>query len=349
MNAKIDLRRLYKVFGPDPESVMPLVRNGTSKQEIFEKHRHVVGLRDITLAVAEYKIQVIMGLSGSGKSTLVRHVNWLHQPTSGDVLIDGYNVRDLSPRGIRELRERQIGMVFQRFALFPHRTVLNNVAYGLSVQGVPTQARHENARKWIDRVGLSGYEEVHPDQLSGGMQQRVGLARALATEAGILLMDEPFSALDPLIRTDMQTLLLDLQSEFHKTSLFITHDLDEALRIGDQVAILRDGELIQNGTPQDIILRPANDHVREFTRDVNRGRVLRVGHLANGAGNDVDGVECARDMTIEEAMHMVVASPYEHAQVVDAKGIPLGSISLKDMVRTLRAEADPKSMNLTGR
>ena len=256
MTDKIKLSNLYKVFGKNPSGAMDHVRKGASKQELLDNHGHVLGLRDINIDIPERQIQVIMGLSGSGKSTLIRHINRLIEPTEGQVVVDGVDVLQMSADDLREFRRHKQSMVFQKFALLPHRTVAQNAAYGLTVQDITEDEAKERAQRWIDRVGLGGFENHFPAQLSGGMQQRVGLARALATDAEILLMDEAFSALDPLIRTDMQDILLDLQEELHKTIVFITHDLDEALRIGDRISILRDGEIVQQGDPQDIIMRP---------------------------------------------------------------------------------------------
>ena len=275
-DAKIRIKNLYKVFGSDPKGAMEQVRHGVSKQDLLEKYSHVLGLRDINIDIPEKCISVIMGLSGSGKSTLIRHINRLIEPTEGEVIIDDIDILGMSIEELREFRRNKASMVFQKFALFPHRTVLQNTAYGLTIQKIAEKEAIERSQHWIERVGLSGFENHYPAQLSGGMQQRVGLARALTTDAEILLMDEAFSALDPLIRTDMQEILLDLQAELNKTIVFITHDLDEALRIGDGITILRDGEIIQQGSPQDIVMKPADDYIADFIKDVNRSRVLQV-------------------------------------------------------------------------
>ena len=272
--AKIEVHNLYKIFGPRPQEVLPQVQAEVPKDEIWAKTGHTVGLDNISLSVEQGETFVVMGLSGSGKSTFVRCVNRLIEATAGEILIDDSQVLELSDREIKQLRREKLGMVFQRFALFPHRSVIRNVAYGLRVQGVAREERLQRAQHWIDVVGLSGYEQVRPRQLSGGMQQRVGLARALCTDPEVLLMDEAFSALDPLIRREMQDELIRLQRELHKTIIFITHDLDEALRLGDRIAILKDGRLVQIGTPIEIITRPADYYVEAFVRDVNRARVL---------------------------------------------------------------------------
>jgi len=272
----IEVENLSKVFGPAPQSILPLLQEGASKDDILARTGHTVALRQISLHVERGETFVVMGLSGSGKSTLVRCLNRLIEPTTGTVRLDDEDVLALGRRGLRDLRRYRMGMVFQRFGLLPHRTVLANVTFGLRVQGVGLEERHERARAWIDRVGLAGYEHALPRELSGGMQQRVGLARALCTDPEVLLMDEAFSALDPLIRREMQGALVRLQEELSKTIVFITHDLDEALRLGDRVAVLKDGVLVQVGTPVEIVTRPADDYVRAFVEDVDRSRVLRA-------------------------------------------------------------------------
>ncbi|MDH5188058.1 MAG: glycine betaine/L-proline ABC transporter ATP-binding protein [Rhodospirillaceae bacterium] len=270
----IKIEGLYKIFGTNPESVMAMVMDGASKDEILSKTGHAVGLSNINLSIKRGEIFVIMGLSGSGKSTLIRHFNRLIDPTEGKILVDDVDVMGLGQKELEQFRRHRMSMVFQHFGLMPHRTVIENVAYGLMVQGVNKTTRHEKATTWLDAVGLGGYEDQYPSQLSGGQQQRVGLARALCTDADILLMDEAFSALDPLIRSEMQDQLIELQDKLRKTIIFITHDLDEALRLGDKIAILKDGKLSQVGKPEEILLNPADDYVEAFVRDVNRARVL---------------------------------------------------------------------------
>lgn len=277
---KIVVEKVSKVFGPNPQSIIPLIEQGMSKQDILEQHGHVVGIRDLSLEIKAGETFVVMGLSGSGKSTLIRHINRLIDPTAGRILVDGEDVLELTDAGLRDLRRRKISMVFQKFGLLPHRTVLENVAYGLITSGVSRKEAHERAQAQIDLVDLGGYEGNYPPQLSGGMQQRVGLARALATDAEILLMDEAFSALDPVIRNEMQAQLQELQGKLNKTIVFITHDLDEALRLGDHIAILKDGELRQCGTGPEILLNPADDYVSRFVRDVNRAKVVTLGSIA---------------------------------------------------------------------
>ena len=266
----IRVTALYKVFGSAPESVMAMVRDGIPKDEILAKTGHTIGLRNINLEITTGEIFVVMGLSGSGKSTLIRHFNRLIEPSEGTIHVGDVDVLTLSPRELEAFRRRRMSMVFQRFALLPHRTVLQNVAFGLAIQEVPKAERDAKASDWLSTVGLDGYGDQYPAQLSGGQQQRVGLARALCTDPDILLMDEAFSALDPLIRSEMQDQLIDLQGRLKKTVVFITHDLNEALRIGDRIAILRDGELVQVGPPDEILARPADDYVEAFVRDVTR-------------------------------------------------------------------------------
>ena len=272
----VKIQGLYKLFGENPKQVMPQVKAGESKDKILADTGHTLGLKDINLEIQQGEIYVIMGLSGSGKSTLIRHFNRLIDPTEGVISIEGTDVMKLSSKELQDFRRHKMSMVFQRFGLMPHRTVIENVAYGLTVQGVAKEQRLAKAQEWLDTVGLNGYEQQYPAQLSGGQQQRVGLARALATDAEILLMDEAFSALDPLIRSEMQDQLIELQETLHKTIIFITHDLDEALRLGDKIAILKDGEVVQQGTPDDILLHPATDYVEAFVKDVNRARALTV-------------------------------------------------------------------------
>lgn len=261
---KIEAREIVKIFGPREQESLQQLRNGKSKSDILQLYNCNVGLNHVSLKIAAGQIFVIMGLSGSGKSTLVRHFNRLIDPTAGEIFIDEKNILTLDAAGLRDLRRRQISMVFQNFGLLPHQTVLENTAYGLLVRGDDRAASMLIARDWIERVGLAGYENNYPDALSGGMRQRVGLARALAMNTDIVLMDEAFSALDPLIRSEMQAQLLELQATLQKTIVFITHDLDEALRIGTRIAILRDGKLIQEGTPTEILQNPADDYVRRF-------------------------------------------------------------------------------------
>lgn len=275
----IEIKNLYKIFGHQPQTVWPFIEQGLSKQEIFAETGHTVGINNVSFTVNKGEIFVVMGLSGCGKSTLIRCINRLIEPTAGEILIGGDNILAADQDKLLEIRRKKVAMVFQKFALFPHRNICANVEYGLEIQGMPPAERQEKARQAIALVGLKGYEDSMPDQLSGGMQQRVGLARALATDPDILLMDEAFSALDPLIRKEMQSELLELQAKMHKTIVFITHDLDEALRIGDRVAMMKDGQVVQIGTPEDILTQPADDYVRDFVQGVDRTKVLTASSI----------------------------------------------------------------------
>ncbi|MBP1947329.1 quaternary amine ABC transporter ATP-binding protein [Virgibacillus litoralis] len=275
----IDVKGLSKVFGRNPKQALKLLDEGVSKDEILKKTGNTVGVNRATFSVEEGEIFVIMGLSGSGKSTLVRLVNRLIEPTEGSVLIDGDDLATMDMKSLRKIRREKLSMVFQRFALFPHKTILENAEFGLEIQNVPTEERKKKAQDALEMVGLGGYIHQTPGQLSGGMQQRVGLARALANDPEVLLMDEAFSALDPLIRKEMQDELIDLQESMKKTILFITHDLDEALRLGDRIALMKDGSIVQIGTPEEILVNPANDYVEKFVEDVDRSKVLTAQHI----------------------------------------------------------------------
>jgi len=277
--AIIEVKELTKIFGHDPKRAFPLLKEGKTKDAIFKETQLTVGVNRVSFSIEPGEIFVIMGLSGSGKSTLVRLLNRLIEPTDGQVLINGKDIVKASSEELREIRRKQISMVFQKFALFPHRTVLANVEYGLEVQGVPKKQRKEAAMRALELVGLKGLENQKPDQLSGGMQQRVGLARGLANDPDVLLMDEAFSALDPLIRKDMQDELLQLQEKMKKTIVFITHDLDEALRIGDRIALMKDGAIVQLGTPEEILTNPADNYVERFVEDVDLSKVLTASHV----------------------------------------------------------------------
>lgn len=273
----LEVRNLYKIFGHKPKDrALPMVKEGESKAAILEKTGCTVGINDASFEVKKGEIFVVMGLSGSGKSTVIRCLNRLIEPTAGEVLVDGKDVTHMTKEELRQVRRRKMSMVFQRFGLLPHRSVIDNVAYGLEVQGISKAERYEKAMESIVTVGLKGYEEQMTQALSGGMQQRVGLARALANDPEILLMDEAFSALDPLIRVQLQDELLELQARLHKTIIFITHDLDEALKLGCRIAIMKDGRIVQIGTPEEILTNPANDYVTDFVENVDRSKVLTV-------------------------------------------------------------------------
>ena len=334
----IEVRGLYKIFGPNATRHVEDVKAGMSKQELQERHGHVLGLKDINLSMPAGSIQVVMGLSGSGKSTLIRHVNRLIDPTVGEVIVGGDDVCRMGKKALRDFRRHKTAMVFQKFALLPHRTVLKNVVYGLEIQGVERDRQESEARRWIERVGLAGFEDNYPNQLSGGMQQRVGLARALTNDAPLLLMDEAFSALDPLIRTDMQTVLLDLQQELHKTIVFITHDLDEALRLGDRIAILRDGEIIQEGTGQDIVLDPADEYIQNFVKEVNRGRVILVESVMEPGPHAAAETEVGRGMQLESAARVMSGAGASVANVTDEEGDVIGHVAMDATVAAMVAE-----------
>jgi glycine betaine/proline transport system ATP-binding protein len=291
VSARLEAEHLHKVFGRRPDQAVERLRAGADREEL-RADGTTPAVIDASFSVAPGQIFVVMGLSGSGKSTLLRMLNGLLEPTAGRVLFDGQDLTALSDRDLRAVRARRISMVFQHFALFPHRSVRENAAYGLAVQGVPRAEREARAGEALALCGLAGWEDSWPDELSGGMQQRVGLARALATDADLLLMDESFSALDPLIRRDMQDQLLELQKSLKKTIVFITHDLNEAMRLGDRIAVMRDGRIVQTGTAEDILLRPANDYVASFIQDVDRSRVLTASSVMD-TGVDGHEADCA--------------------------------------------------------
>ena len=337
--SKIEINNVYKIFGSNPKSILPMVKEGASKEEILDKTGHTVGLDNVTLKIEEGEIFVCMGLSGSGKSTLIRHLNRLIDPTDGEIIVEGTNVMSLNKQQLIEFRRHKMSMVFQRFGLFPHRTVIDNVGYGLEMQGVAEAERKKTAMEKIEAVGLSGFENQYPAQLSGGMQQRVGLARALANDTDIMLMDEAFSALDPLIRSDMQKQLIDLQSELKKTIVFITHDLDESLRLGDHIGILNHGKLVQVGTPVDIIMNPADDYVKAFVKDVNRTKVIKAKTIMKSK-EDVNGIDknnlvkVKEDQFIEEFLPQVVCTN-ANCEVIDKSGKVKGYITNKELQKTL--------------
>ena len=335
--SKIEIKNIYKIFGPNPEQVLPMVQDGATKEQVLEETDHTVGLDNVSLSIKEGEIFVCMGLSGSGKSTLIRHINRLIDPTAGQVIVDGVDVLSLDDKEILEFRKKTMSMVFQRFGLFPHKTIIENVAYGLEIQEVPEDKRKEIAQGQIDSVGLQGFEHQYPAQLSGGMQQRVGLARALATDPQILLMDEAFSALDPLIRSDMQNQLVDLQSKLKKTIVFITHDLDESLKLGDHIGILNAGRLVQVGRPEDIILNPADDYVKAFVKDVNRSKVLRaktvmtkIDKFDSSAINPSSTYKYDEDTFIEDLVPKVLKDR-STIEVIDKTGNTTGYITSDEL------------------
>ena len=336
--SKIEINNVYKIFGNNPKSIIPMVKDGASKEDILEKTGHTVGLDNVSLKIEEGETFVCMGLSGSGKSTLIRHLNRLIDPTEGEILVEGTNVLSLNQEKLIEFRRHKMSMVFQRFGLFPHKTVLQNVGYGLEMQGIKDEDRVKVSMEKIESVGLSGFEHQYPSQLSGGMQQRVGLARALATNTDIMLMDEAFSALDPLIRSDMQKQLLDLQAELKKTIVFITHDLDESLRLGDHIGILNAGKLVQVGTPEDIVMNPADEYVKAFVKDVNRAKVLKAKIIMIPANefkpNGSNKIKVNEEDFLEEFLPNVVGRNVI-VEVVDKKGNIKGYITDKELQKSL--------------
>ncbi len=336
---KIEVRNLTKVFGSNPEKALKMLDDGVSKDEILKKTGNAVGVKDVNFDVNEGEIFVVMGLSGSGKSTLIRCLNLLHRPTKGTILIDGEDITKMNKEQVRIFRQKKQAMVFQQFALFPHRTIIDNVAFGLEIQKVELAERQEKARKTLEMVGLKGWENNLPEQLSGGMQQRVGLARALAVDADILLMDEAFSALDPLIRREMQDELLDLQQRMNKTIVFITHDLDEALKIGDRVALMKDGVVVQIGAPEDILTNPANEYVAKFVEDVDLSKVLTAEGIMQNPGVTAfpkDGPRVALRKMREKGISSIF--------VVDRERRLLGYVMADDA----RKAADAGKNELTG-
>ncbi|SPH27450.1 Glycine betaine transport ATP-binding protein OpuAA [Ascidiaceihabitans donghaensis] len=334
----VSLRGLYKIFGARDKDVLHHVENGMGKEELLAQHKHVLGLNNINVDMQAGEITVVMGLSGSGKSTLIRHLNRLIEPTAGEIIVQGEDVMKLSEDGLRTARQEKMSMVFQKFALLPHKTVLKNAGMPLSVRGHTEDACDKEATKWLERVGLKGFENHYPAQLSGGMQQRVGIARALTANTDIMLMDEAFSALDPLIRTDMQDLLLELQKELHKTIVFITHDLDEALKLADHLVILKDGYVVQQGEPQHILLAPNDPYIEDFVSDINRARVLRVrsimkplvgGEVPENAHGDVDANDTLESMIARSG------GDTSHAYLVKEDGETVGTLDMTELVRAL--------------
>ncbi|WP_108483111.1 quaternary amine ABC transporter ATP-binding protein [Oceaniglobus ichthyenteri] len=349
---KISIRNLYKVFGDDPLPALQHVKDGMGKTELLETHNHVLGLNDINVDVPAGKTTVIMGLSGSGKSTLIRHFNRLIEPTAGEVWVDGENILEYNDKQLRHLRQHKMSMVFQKFALFPHRTVLQNAGLAPSIEGERESKYADEARKWLDRVGLYGQGDQYPHQLSGGMQQRVGIARALTSNSDVMLMDEAFSALDPLIRTDMQNLLIELQAELQKTVVFITHDLDEALKLADHLVVLKDGLVVQQGEPQHILLHPADPYIEDFVSDINRARVLRVRSVMDRT-TDVSG-DHAGEIDHDDTLESVIALSEGDTKLsyrVIKNGAPVGVLNMRKLVRALvpsEQSGDPESARRSG-
>jgi len=325
MSSKVQARDIVKIFGNDSDSALRLLSEGKSKDEIFEENGHTVGVNNVSFDVEEGEIFVVMGLSGSGKSTLVRMINGLIKPTSGSMSIDGTDIANCNAETLRKTRREKVAMVFQHFALFPHKTVVDNVAYGLKVKGVGAKERRERGLVALEQVGLRPQADSYPDELSGGMQQRVGLARGLAAEPEILLMDEPFSALDPLIRRDMQEELLELQRSLKKTIIFITHDLNEALILGDRIAIMKDGRFVQVATAEEIVDRPADDYVAAFTQDIDRSRVFTAGSVSVPA----EAIELS-GATVDSALRRMEELGQDAIYVTDGDRIA-GAVTYRDL------------------
>ncbi|AWV73544.1 quaternary amine ABC transporter ATP-binding protein [Latilactobacillus curvatus] len=334
MTVKLQVKNLTKIFGKRVPRAKELLKQGKSKAAILKETGATIGVDRANFEVESGEIFVIMGLSGSGKSTLVRMINRLIEPTEGSVLIDGEDLMQIDKKALREVRRKKMSMVFQNFGLFPNRTILENTDYGLEIQGIDKATREQKANEALDLVGLNGYGDQYPTQLSGGMQQRVGLARALANDAEILLMDEAFSALDPLNRSDMQDQLLDLQETMHKTIIFISHDLNEALKIGDHIMIMKDGEIVQTGTPEDILTRPADEYVEKFIENVDRSKVYTAGNVMirpTTVNIEKDGPRLALKRMRENEV--------SNAYVVNSKRELVGIIDARDVLELVRKES----------
>jgi glycine betaine/proline transport system ATP-binding protein len=347
--AVLDVQGLWKIFGPRADRVVgtPLAR--LSRRELKEQTGCVAAVRDLSFSVAPGEVFVVMGLSGSGKSTLVRCLTRLVEPTAGRVLFDGEDIRDADDRRLRDLRRHRFAMVFQHFGLLPHRRVIDNIAYGLEVRGVGRASRYQRAGEVLDLVGLAGYADAFPHQLSGGMQQRVGLGRALAVDPEILFFDEPFSALDPLIRRDMQNEVIRLHREVGKTMVFITHDLNEALRLGDRILIMRDGETVQVGRPDEVVGAPVDDYVRDFVSDVPRSHVLTIRWVMRPVRDDdaLDGPELDPDLIVRDAARVVLSSSAPVRVVRD--GTLLGVVDDDAILRVIVAEDETRPATVRAR
>ncbi len=338
MTAAVSVDQLWKVFGPRADKIVGSPDADLPRAELLARTGCTAAVKDVSFDVAPGEVFVVMGLSGSGKSTLVRCLTRLIEPTAGEVLLDGEDVRTMSDARLRELRRTHVSMVFQHFGLLPHRQVLDNIAYGLEIRGMKKKQRHARAQEMVDLVGLTGNERSYPDQLSGGMQQRVGLARALAVDPTVMLFDEPFSALDPLIRRDMQAEVIRLHHEVGKTMVFITHDLAEALKLGDRILIMRDGEVVQVGTAAEIVAAPADDYVRDFVSDVPRSHVLTLRYVMRDPRPDdsSDGLVMGPDTIVREAAHAALTSDHP-VRVVD-DGELVGIVDDETILRVVVAE-----------
>lgn len=336
---KISCKNIWKIFGPHPQRTLATIDPGMSRAEVEKKTGHIVAVKDVSFDVNKGECFVVMGLSGSGKSTLVRCISRLIEPTGGQVLIDGEDVTKMGSRDLQNLRRYKMAMVFQHFGLFPHRKVIDNISYGLEVRGMKKSERMAKAMEVLELVGLKGWDQRYPRELSGGMQQRVGLARAMAVDPEILIFDEPFSALDPLIRREMQDELLGLQNKLHKTLVFITHDFLEAIKMGDHIAIMKDGEISQIGTPEEIVANPADDYVREFTEDVPRYKVLSAGKVmrpASAAAMETTEAPVPMAAKIETLIDRVAATDVP-LPVVDPQGKVVGEIDRAILMRAMKS------------
>ena len=331
-NISISCQNVWKVFGPNPESVIENSGNGTTKQEVLEQTGHVIAVKDVSFDIKEDEIFVVMGLSGSGKSTLVRCINRLIEPSRGEIFLEGEDLSQMNEKQLRELRRHKLSMVFQYFGLLPHRSVEDNVVFGLEIRGEHGKDKEEKVAQAIEQVGLKGWEKSRIHELSGGMQQRVGLARALAVGAEVLLMDEPFSALDPLIRRQMQDEFINLRGTVKKTVVFITHDLMEALKLGDRVAIMKDGEIVQIGTPQEIVNDPADDYVSEFVKDVPRGQVITAESVM-----EEPAVLVNSEQNLAEVIEQLKTAEVDVAFITDVFGRLRGLTTLEDAEAALQS------------
>lgn len=326
--SKLIVKNVFKVFGDSPKKALKMLSEGDTKEEIFKKTGMTIGVQDASFEINEGEIFVIMGLSGSGKSTLVRLLNRLIEPTSGQIIIDDIDITNLKDKELIDIRREKISMVFQSFALMPHMNIIDNVSFGLELSGIKKTKRYESAQKALEQVGLENYAQSYPDELSGGMQQRVGLARALANDPDIMLMDEAFSALDPLIRTEMQDELLELQEKEKRTIVFISHDLDEAIRIGDRIAIMQNGEICQIGTPEEIINEPANDYVKSFFKGVDVTSVLNASHIAKKVRPTIINKEGAG---IKSALQYISDYDEDYAYFLEKNGRYIGVLTLESL------------------
>lgn len=336
---KIRIENLIVIYGEKPRTALEMFRDGKNRDEILKATGNVLGVADVSLEIDRGELFVIMGLSGSGKSTLLRCINRLIQPTSGHLYIDDRDVAHIDEKMMRQIRLTKVSMVFQRFGLLPHKTVVENVEYGLKIRGMDAKQRRQKALQTIEAVGLSQWSNYLPSSLSGGMQQRVGLARALATDADILLMDEPFSALDPLIRGQMQDELLRLQEELQKTIVFISHDMQEALKLADRIAVMKDGSIVQIGTPEQLISQPANDYIRTFTSSVNRAQILKVGSIAR----EIKPLILGRD-SLQTGWDRMQHYNLTQIYVVDPQDKPIGIIKRSLLEKTIHQESQNKDI-----